>query len=79
MLDELPYGNFVEIEGEVNQIKPLARQLGLDWEQAILASYHSLFNHLVGIRNLEFRDLTFQNFQGIEVAWGNLGVEPADV
>lgn len=78
MLDELPYGNFVEIEGEVSLLKPLARRLGLNWEKAIPASYHSLFNRLLGARNLRFRDLTFQNFQGLEITWGDLGVEPAD-
>ena len=45
MLDELPYGNFVEIEGEtVESIHGLADQLGLNWDAAIATSYNALFD-----------------------------------
>lgn len=48
MLDELPYGNFVEIEGDLGRLRPVAQQLGLRWETAIGASYHTLFERLAG-------------------------------
>ena len=79
MLDELPYGNFVEIEGEFEELKPLAQMLGLNWDAAIPASYHSLFDRVSISRNLTFRDLSFEKFKDIKISPGDLGVEPADV
>lgn len=78
MLDELPYGDFVEIEGDMEQLQPAARELGLDWDKAIQASYHALFKQLTGRKNLEFRDLTFENFRATQITPTDLGVEPAD-
>src|SRR5262245_58149012 len=44
MLDELPYGNFVEIEGESTQaIQTLAEKLKLNRDAAISHSYSALF------------------------------------
>ncbi|MBK9052761.1 MAG: class IV adenylate cyclase, partial [Chloroflexi bacterium] len=39
VLDELPFGNFMELEGEEGEIVAAAARLGLDWEQRILANY----------------------------------------
>ncbi len=47
MLDELPYGSFLEIEGEtVEQIRDIAATLHLNWEAAIPSSYTALFESL---------------------------------
>ena len=62
MLDELPYGDFVELEGSFETLGPAAQQLGLRWEAAIPESYHALFEKLQAARQLTFRDLTFNNF-----------------
>lgn len=78
MLDELPYGNFVEIEGKFNELKPIAHMLDLNWDAAIPASYHSLFDRGSKSLNLTFRDLTFEKFKGIKMGPADLGVEPAD-
>jgi adenylate cyclase class 2 len=78
MLDELPYGDFIEIEGEIDQLKPTAHQLGLKWEEAIPASYHELFDRVCRSRRLPIRDLTFENFQNIQVSPSDLNVHPAD-
>ena len=78
MLDELPYGEFIEIEGEMEQLKPVALQLGLNWEAAIPASYHELFERLRTARKLTFRDLTYVNFKDLDVSASDLGVFPAD-
>ena len=79
MLDELPYGSFVEIEGEFNELKPLARMLRLNWDAAIPASYHSLFDRLSTSQNLPFRDLTFEKFRDFKIVSADLGVIPADL
>jgi adenylate cyclase class IV len=66
MLDELPYGNFVEIEGpEAVSIHAAADSLGLKWEAAIAESYLALFERLRGRLGFTFRDLTFENFAGL--------------
>jgi len=79
MLDELPYGNFVEIEGETTQsIQALTRQLNLDPEAAAATSYTGLFERLRRTLNLSFQDLSFANFAGINVSASDLGVRVAD-
>jgi len=79
MLDEMPYGNFVEIEGEFNDLKPLSQILHFNWDAAIPASYHSLFDRVSISQNLAFRDLTFEKFKDIKIVPADLGVVPADL
>ena len=79
MLDELPYGNFVEIEGEaIASIRALAEQLHLIWETAIAASYHALFEHGRTTQNYSFQDLAFESFANLQVTPAHLGVHTAD-
>lgn len=79
MLDELPYGSFVEIEGETSiSIRSLARLLGLNWEAAITSSYHALFDRVLRNRGLAMEDLSFANFVGIQVSAEDLEVVVAD-
>ncbi len=62
VLDELPYGNFVELEGEEDDLKTAVSQLGLDWEKRILTNYLGLMQQLKEVHKLPFNDLTFPNF-----------------
>ena len=78
MLDELPYGNFIEIEGRLSALRPAAEHLGLDWTAAIPRSYHDLFQQLRRRRDLPFRDLTFENFSGLSQTLADLGLRPGD-
>lgn len=78
-LDELPYGDFTEIEGpQPAAIRAAAGQLGLDWEARIPQGYIALFERLRDALRLPFRDLTFENFAGLKVLPEQLGVRPAD-
>ena len=78
-LDELPYGKFVEIESESpEQISDLAKKLGLDPEKAIPASYQGLFEQVQYAKNLPAKNLTFWEFENIQLSAEDLGVEPAD-
>ena len=66
MLDEMPYGSFIELEGPSTQsVKALARKLGLDFNKRIVLSYMVLFDHFKTTKNLAVRDLTFENFKGV--------------
>jgi len=68
MLDELPYGSFVEIEGpDAASIRAAADRLGLRREAAIAESYLALFERLRGKLGFTFRDLTFENFAGLNM------------
>ena len=79
MLDELPYGNFVEIEGDaVESIRAIASQLNLRWDCAIGTSYNALFERARKSLNLSVQDLSFANFGDIRVAAADLGVDLAD-
>ena len=79
MLDELPYGNFVEIEGENSEmIRAIADQLNLNWDTAIGTSYTALFERARKVLRFVFRDLSFENFADIQVTVSDLGVHAAD-
>lgn len=68
VLDEMPFGNFVELEGEEAKIKQLAGRLGLDWESRVLENYLALMGMVVDYYQLPFQDLTFANFKGTDYA-----------
>lgn len=79
MLDELPYGDFVEIEGtEIATIHAAATKLHLDIQTAISESYSSMFEKVRKTLGLTFTDLIFANFAGIQIAPEHLQVQPAD-
>ena len=79
-LDELPYGNFSEIEGtDSAAIQAAARVLALNWEACIQASYLELFDRFKKNRALTLTDLTFKDFASIAVTIQDLGVKPADI
>lgn len=79
MLDELPYGSFLEIEGEKEvAIHALSDRLNLDWNAAIDRSYTELFETVHRKMNLTFRDLSFANFGGVHVSPSDLQVRAAD-
>jgi adenylate cyclase class 2 len=79
MLDELPYGNFVEIEGEdITSIHKTANKLNLDIQTAVTAGYTNLFENARRSMSLTFTDLTFANFEGLQVLPQHLQVQPAD-
>jgi len=63
VLDELPFGNFVELEGEEAAIRAVAATLGLDWSRRILYNYLYLMALLKEQQELPFSDLTFDNFR----------------
>ena len=81
MLDELPYGNFVEIEGEtVEQIQEIASMLNLKWESAIGKSYNALFEGLCQIRTqLDPTQLTFNALSHLNIKAEELSVQTADI
>ena len=62
-LDSMPYGNFLEIEGREEDIKSYAIRLGLHWGKRILLNYLEIFDILKKEMDLDFNDVTFDNFK----------------
>ena len=78
-LDEMPYGEFCELEGETPQhIINLSQRLGLNWERRVLDSYTVLFDRLKQSRGLTMRDLTFDNFNELNIQPDMLSVQAGD-
>jgi adenylate cyclase class 2 len=64
-IDNMPFGNFLEIEGERKSIRDHAFEIGMDWDKRIILNYLEIFNVLKRKLNLTFTDLTFDNFAHI--------------
>lgn len=79
MLDELPYGNFVEIEGEsVGSIRKTADGLGLRWDSMVKAGYHFLFEQMAEKYNLDPSQLSFAVFGHLKISVEDISIEAAD-
>jgi adenylate cyclase, class 2 len=72
VLDELPFGNFVELEGEVAALRAVAATLALPWQERILDNYLNLMARVKAHYDLPFDDLTFVNFSGRTVNLGTV-------
>jgi adenylate cyclase, class 2 len=79
MLDELPYGEFVEIEGEnVEEIHHIANLLGLNWDVMVKAGYHALFERVAGKYKLELSQLSFAALEKVKIEQVDLDIQAAD-
>ena len=80
MLDELPYGNFVEIEGAgVESIRVVADRLKLRWDRAVPTSYHVLFDRLCTIHpELDPQELSFAALNGLDISVEELSIGAGD-
>lgn len=63
VMDETPFGLFVELEGDESGIRAIATRLGLDWTRRVLANYLALMELARRTFDLPFADLTFENFE----------------
>ncbi len=74
VLDEMPFGYFIELEGAENDLKACVAQLQLNWESRILASYWDLMEDVRDRYPFTFDDMTFANFAKLEMdtntIWG---------
>lgn len=79
-LDEMPFGNFIEIEGpDADQVEEGAKLLKLDWHERSTASYLALFYQFRAARGLNARNLTFQELAGCEASPHDIGLNYADL
>jgi len=79
-VDEMPYGNFIELEGSSPEhVRATADLLGLDWNQRINLSYTALLGLYNQNTGNTFRDLSFETFSGLRVLPEQLGLAYADL
>lgn len=71
-IDAMPYGNFLEIEASPAVIRDTAEKLGFRWEDRILGNYLGIFETLRKRYGLDFNDVTFENFEGLPVDFGDI-------
>jgi adenylate cyclase class 2 len=79
VLDEMPTGDFLEIEGpDSDSIRNAAQKLELNWNARILDSYTVLFTRTRAQMGFDFRDLSFENFKGMTITPQVMGITIAD-
>ena len=66
-IDEMPFGNFLEIEGEKEDIVEAASKTGMAWNNRILINYLHMFEIIKQKFKLKFNDITFENFKNIKL------------
>lgn len=67
MLDELPFGFFVEIEADsLGHVQAQATELGLNWDERVQTTYLDLFNRLRQNLHFDFEDATFDHFESLD-------------
>lgn len=66
-LDQMPFGDYLEIEGPKAAIRRMATRLGLPWSRRILKTYLEMFSILQSRLQLPFSDITFQNFETVQL------------
>ena len=67
VLDEMPFGGFVELEGDEPAIRRVAALLNLSWAERILDNYLGLMARVKAYYDLPFDNLTFANFAGRQI------------
>jgi adenylate cyclase class 2 len=67
LIDTMPYGVFLEIEGEKADIREIADKLDLPWEKRILLNYLEIFETVKNQEGLGFTDITFENFDAVKL------------
>ncbi len=79
-LDEMPFGQFVEIEAESSeQIRTICVSLQLDWTKRVFYSYAELFSLIKDMDKLETNDLSFEAFRNWSGNLERLKIFPADL
>jgi adenylate cyclase class 2 len=68
VLDEMPFGDFVELEGAEVGIRTAAAVLQLDWNKRIVDNYLALSARLKAHYKLSFDDITFDDYAKSDIS-----------
>src|SRR5438445_1148934 len=67
VLDEVPFGTFMEIEAPREVIRSMATALGLDFAARLVAGYREIFEAVRSTYNLAVTDMTFEAFRSLAI------------
>jgi len=67
VLDEVPFGTFMEIEASQEGIRALVTTLGLDFATRLVSSYVDIFDAVCTAYSLPATDITFEAFRSQEI------------
>jgi len=67
VLDEVPFGTFMEIEGPRETIRALATALEVDFDTRLVSSYVDIFDAVCSTYKLPVTDITFEAFRSLTV------------
>ena len=67
VLDEVPFGTFMEIEAPREVIRSMATALGLDFEARLVSSYGKIFEAVRRTYDLAVTDMTFEAFGSLAI------------
>jgi adenylate cyclase class 2 len=80
VLDEMPYGDFVEIEGpDAASLEAAAAHFGLNWSARSMLSYLGLFDAYAKSHGLQNKFLSFEALKNRSITPADLGLIYADV
>jgi len=80
MIDELPIGNYVELEGNnPDQIKETAKFLGLSWDRHIPMGYLQIHNRLSTLAGIQIENMLFKEKFSTTKDLEKLDILPADI
>ena len=67
LLDEVPFGTFLEIEGHRDTIRTIVHALGLDFAARLTSGYNDIFAAICRTYQLSCPDITFAAFAALEI------------
>jgi adenylate cyclase class 2 len=67
VLDEVPFGTFMEIEGARDAIRDIVTALGLDFAARLVSSYAEIFEAVCTTYKLPATDMTFETFRSLAI------------
>jgi adenylate cyclase, class 2 len=67
VLDEVPFGVFMEIEGPQEAIRAIVTALGLDFNARLVSSYVDIFDAVCATYKLPVTDITFEAFRSCTI------------
>ena len=67
VLDEVPFGTFMEIEGPQEAIRPIVTALGLAFDARLVSSYVDIFDTVCTTYKLPITDITFEAFRSLAI------------
>jgi adenylate cyclase class 2 len=67
VLDEVPFGTFMEIEASREAIRSIATALGLAFEARLVSGYGTIFEAVRSTYNLATTEMTFEAFRSLAI------------